>query len=281
MSSKLPPIEILRGHVEQVIRLATGVIERAAIDRAAPLAALQAALIGLLGWAITQASCMAGGLQSPLPQGIAPNVRSMLETLITALYLTDSKATDAERERRLERYFRGVRRDQVKLRKALDPFPVLKETFLVDAELERRERLEYEAIEAGLPAKDRMGGRHWAGLPHGLLSVADEVGMGSDYAVQYRVNSGSTHAGRPWDIAQFEEAKSTVLPSLTKNRDLAVPLGFDAFRYLAWLLQIVGESGAVALKGEERAELDQYRRFMQPLVDLLAKGIVGAGPPLR
>jgi hypothetical protein len=202
----------------------------------------------------------------------------MLETLVTALFLTDPKATPGEREERLGRFFRGVRRDQVKLRDALDQYPTLKRVFLVDHALAEREKKELQAGEASLPPQKRLG-KHWSGTKEGLKGMAEAVGLGSDYAVRYRVNSGSMHANRPWDMVRFDPAGRRVIPSLAAHRDLAVPLGCDALRYLAWLLAVAQDCGAVALHQSEQATLEQYRRYLEPLAALLEKGILCPVPP--
>jgi hypothetical protein len=121
----------------------------------------------------------------------------MLESLITILYLTGPSVTERERRRRLDRYYRGVRREQVKLRSALDFYPAMKARLIKDSILIDRERTEYDRKEASLPKAEKLGRGHWSGLPHGLQSLAEAVGLDSDYALQYKHHSGTTHANRP------------------------------------------------------------------------------------
>ena len=182
------------------------------------------------------------------------------------------------RETRIDRFLRGVRAAQVKLRNALAPYPILKDTFLTDRELAERESEELKRTEAALPLEKRIGTGHWSGMSQGLKSVAETVGLGADYAVQYRVNSGSIHASRPWDTVRFDPGSLLVVPSLEVNRDLGTPLAFDALRYLAWLLLEADGTDAVSLRQSEQKILGHYRQFAAPLDELLKKGIVGPGP---
>jgi hypothetical protein len=202
----------------------------------------------------------------------------MLESLITILYLADPSVTQRERRRRLDRYYRGVRREQVKLRSALDLYPAMKARLIKDSILIDREKTEYDRIEASLPKAEKLGGGHWSGLPHGLQSLAEAVDLGSDYALQYRLHSGATHANRPWDQVPFRADRSSVIPTLAANRAAGVPLSFDALRYLAWCLAAAHDCGALALTSSEQRALGQRRHYLQPIEVLFAKGIVGSGP---
>ena len=278
MLEKLPPLEVVAQQLQRVVGLAHASVGRTVVDRSSSDAGLKSALLGLLGWAVVEGHCVLAGLGSATPQGVAPNVRSMLETLITARYLTDEQQNDQVLEGRLERFFRGVRAAQVKLRNALDEYPILKKTFLVDESLAKREREELQKTEAALPPDQRLGNRHWSGLPQGLKSVAEAVKLGADYAVQYRVNSGSVHASRPWDTVRFDSNGLLVVPDLESNSDLAIPHAFDALRYLAWVLAIAQEAGTIALHRSEQQILSEYQKYMQSVDALLKEGIVGAGP---
>lgn len=271
-------LEPLLQVLDSAIKLATDTFSRAAVDRTSDGAALRFAVLSLLGWGITQGGCVTASLRTKTPQGIAPNVRSLLESLITARYLTDPNTTEKEGDDRLYRYFRGVRRAQVKLRDALNGFPILKKVYLTDPELADKEKTEYTQLEKSLPPDRRLKNKHWSGAAEGLKAMADTVGMGSDYAVQYRVHSGSAHGNRPWDQAIFDADKMIVVPALDKLRDTGVLLGFDAFRYLTWLLAVGSESGAVALYDSEQEELASYRKYLEPMDALHQKGIVGPGP---
>lgn len=276
--ASLPPVEQIATHIETVARLAADALSRTVIDRDSPDAAAHAAVAALLGWQLTQARCVLGGLKSEAPQGISPNVRSMLETLVTALYLIDPKANESEREDRLERYYRGTRREQVRLRSGLDAFPNLRNVFLIDPALADREKAEYDELEVKLPADKKLGRRHWSGKQEGLKAIADAVGLASDYAVDYRVTSGSIHANRPWDTARFEDSGLLIIPSPDGHRDMAIPLAFNALRYLAWLLREAVRADAVTLYRSELEVLSKYEQYMESLEILFAKGIVGPPP---
>jgi hypothetical protein len=275
MAESLPSIDVIREQLERVLVVAEAATRRAAVDRDDPRAALQAVTLGLLGMAVAEAHCIAAALRAPMPQGTAPNVRAMLEVLVTVEYLNDDRATEEEAEDRLDRYYRGVRREQVRLRSSLDAFPVLKATFVTDQELAERERLELQAKEAGLP-DDRRLKRHWS-RAGSLQGMAEAVGLGSDYAVQYRVNSGSAHGNRPWDMARVDERGLLICPDLDRNRDLGVPHGFDAQRYLAWTLSIAHANGTVALYESEQVVIGELAKYRQSLETLVAQGVVGAG----
>ena len=277
MLKKLPTVEAVAQQLTRVVELAHAAVNRTFVDRFSTDAGLNSALLGLLGWAVVEGHCVLAGLLSATPQGIAPNVRSMLETLITARYLTDEQQDGQILQGRLDRFYRGVRAAQVKLRSALDEYPLLKKTFLVDESLARREREELRKTEAALPPDQRLGNSHWSGLPHGLKSVAEAVELGADYAVQYRLNSGSVHALRPWDTARFDSNGLLVVPALESNTDLAIPLAFDALRYVAWMLYIARDADAVVLYRSEQQVLSEYQKYMQSVDALLKKGVVGAG----
>lgn len=118
MNSK--DIAQIRTHLELVLGLAEKAFSRAAVDRASESAAQHSALLALLSWAMCQGYCVVEGLKGRTPHGVAPNIRAMLEALITAMYLVDPATDSAERHDRLDRFYRGVRRAQVKLRGALD-----------------------------------------------------------------------------------------------------------------------------------------------------------------
>lgn len=267
----------IREHFKCVLELADEAFSRAAVDRHSDSADLDSALLGLLGWAICQGYCVAESLNSKTPQGVAPNVRSMLEALITALYLIDPAADEAERYDRLDRFYRGVRRAQVKLRSALDDHPLLKKVFEVDSELAKRERDEYEKNEKTLTPDRRLKRGHWSGKSDALKGMADAVGIGSDYAVQYRLHSGSLHGNRPWDQVLFDAAGPLIVPSLSDSADMARPLAFDALRYLSWILSIAATSGSVQLYASEQAQLHSYDKYMQPMDALFDQRIVGIG----
>lgn len=274
---KQEDITQIRDHLKWVLELADEAFSRAAVDRHSDAADLDSALLGLLGWIICQGYCVTEGLNSKTPQGVASNVRSMLEALITALYLIDPAASEAERHDRLDRFYRGVRRAQVKLRRALDDYSSLKKVFEVDSELAKHERDEYEKNERTLSPDRRLKGGHWSGKPEALKGMAEAVGIGSDYAVQYRLHSGSLHGNRPWDQVLFDPSGALILPSLSDNAAMALPLAFDALRYLSWILSITDKSGSVRLYASEQAQLDSYDKYMQPMDALFDKGIVGAG----
>jgi hypothetical protein len=202
----------------------------------------------------------------------------MLESLITILYLVQPSVTPLERRRRLDRYYRGVRREQVKLRSALDPYPAMKAGLIKNLVLINREKTEFAQKEALLPKAEQLGSRHWSGLSHGLQSLAEAVGLDSDYALQYRLYSGSTHANRPWDQVPFHGDRSSVIPTLAANKAAGVPLSFHALRYLAWGLAAAHDCGALTLTPHEKKRLDRRRHFLQPIEVLFAKGIIGRGP---
>ncbi|MBI4502739.1 MAG: hypothetical protein HY700_16455 [Gemmatimonadetes bacterium] len=264
--------------LDSATALAMVAFSGAAIDRSSSTAPLQLAVLSLLGWGVRQGQCIHAGLAIGAASGVSPNVRSLLESLLTAQYLADSRIDVAERENRLDRYFRGVRREQVKLRSALDHYPALKKVYITELELAERERVEYQEGEKALPADKRLDGGHWSGQPEGLKSLAEAVGMGSDYAIQYRLHSGSAHGNRPWDQALFEPDKLVVIPALDKNEDSGVPLGFDALRYLTWLTAIAFEVDAVRLSGSEQEELSKLRKYLEPIEVLHSKGIIGTDP---
>lgn len=271
-------LEPLLRVLDSALKLANDAFSRAAVDRTSEEAGLQLAVLGLLGWGISQGQCVAASFRTTTPQGIAPNVRSLLEALVTAKYLADPTASVDEREDRLDRYFRGVRRAQVKLRDALNDFPILKRVYLTDPSLADREKREYQKLEKSLPAHRRLDNKQWSGAAEGLKGMAESVGMGSDYAVQYRLHSGSTHANRPWDLTLFDPNRMIIVPALDKMQDTGVSLGFDAFRYLVWLIDVAARCGAVTLYATEQEELGSYRKYMEPMEALHDKGIVGPEP---
>lgn len=195
----------------------------------------------------------------------------MLECLIVARFLTDDGADATELESRLERYFRGVRKEQVKSRNALNEYPQLKKIFQVDDALATRERDELKLFEAALPADQRLKG-HWSGL--GLEAIAKAVGLGADYAVQYRLHSGVSHGNRPWDFVKLT-SEGLGTPDLTSSKDLGFYIGFDALRYLTWMLTIALNANTVQLYQTEQKDLRQYADFAQSLEDLSNKGIIG------
>lgn len=278
MGRTVPPIAVVQRQLRAVARLTQSALRRCVIDRALRNAGLHAVVLGLLTWALAEALCIAEACRSEAPQGISPNVRSMLESLITILYLADPSVTQRERRRRLDRYYRGVRREQVKLRSALDLYPAMKARLIKDSILIDREKTEFARKEALLPKAEQLGSRHWSGLPHGLQSLAEAVGLGSDYALQYRLHSGATHANRPWDQVPFRADRSSVIPTLAQNRAAGAPHSFDALRCLAWCLAAAHDCGALTLTPSEQGALGQHRRFLQPIEVLFAKGIVGSGP---
>jgi uncharacterized protein DUF5677 len=265
----------ISGHLERIVALADQAFSRARPDRTSDAAPLQPAVLGLLGWAICEAYCVIAGLVTKTPQGVAPNVRSMLEALITAKYLA-APAETAEADDRLDRYYRGVRRAQIVLRDAVSEYAPLKAVYAVDQKLAEGERNEYKQNEGSLPPERRLR-KHWSGKPEGLKTMADIVGLGADYAVQYRLHSGSTHGNRPWDQALFDPQNTLIVPSLEENRGMGLPLAFDALRYLAWILAIAHECGAVAFSQSEQDGLQLYRKYCEPMDVLHEKGIVGAG----
>ena len=128
-----------------------------------------------------------------------------------------------------------------------------------------------------LPAARRLDGRHWSGRSEGLKGMADAVGLGPDYAVQYRLHSGSVHANRPWDQILFDPAGPLVVPALDEHKPMGLSLALDALRYVAWLLSIAHTSGAVPLYASEQNEVNSYSKYLEPLDALFQKGIVGAG----
>jgi hypothetical protein len=278
MGRKVPPIAVMQRELRAVAQLAQPALRRCVIDRASRNAGLHAVVLGLLTLALAEALCIAEACRSEAPQGTSPNVRSMLESLITILYLTDPSVTERERRRRLDRYYKGVRREQVKLRSALDLYPAMKARFIKDSILIDREKTEFARIEASLPKAERLGRGHWSGLPHGLQSLAEAVGLGSDYALQYRHHSGTTHANRPWDQVPFRADRSSVNPTLVANRVVGAWCSFDAWRYLAWCLAAAHDCGALSLTSREQRALGQRRYYLQPIEVLFAKGIVGSGP---
>jgi len=265
----------IRTLLEAVVTLADQAFSRAAPKRTDADVALRTAVLGLFGWGICEGYCVVEALKSKTPQGVAPIVRSLLEALITALYLADTAVSSAERSARLDRYFRGVRREQVRLRSALDDYPTLKAVFLPDTGLADREREEYRQREEASSPEHRLGRAHWSGVPDGLKGMAEDVGLGSDYAVQYRIHSGSTHGNRPWDQARFDPDGLLIIPSLATNASMGIPLGFDTARYLAWLLIIGFDCGAIPLEAAEVEQLNQYRKYAQSMEALHEQGIVG------
>ena len=68
-----------------------------------------------------------------------------------------------------------------------------------------------------------------------------------------------------------------VVPALESNTDLAIPLAFDALRYVAWMLGIARDADAVVLYRSEQQVLSEYQKYMQSVDALLKKGVVGAG----
>ncbi len=278
MRRKVPPIIVMQRELRAVVRLARSAIRRCVVYRASRNSGLHAAVLALLTWALAEALCVVEASQSEAPQGISPNVRSMLESLATILYLADPSVTQPERRRRLDRYFRGVRREQVKLRSALDVYPAMKARLITHTTLIDREKTEYDRIEASLPKAEKLGRGHWSGLPHSLQSMAEAVDLGSDYALQYRLQSGAAHANRPWDQVPFRADRSSVIPTLAVNKAAGVPLLFDALRYLAWCLATAHDCGALALTPREQEILGQRRQYLQPIEVLFVKGIVGSGP---
>lgn len=177
-------------------------------------------------------------------------------------------------ERRLERYLRGVRAEQVKLRAALKGHGALLQFFEVDEDLADREAEELRAVEAVLPQQDRLG-RHWSGLPEGLKSVAEAVGFAADYTVQYRAHSGSAHANRVWDMLEVDLSNPIVFPK-SPIAGTGVPLAFDALRYIGLLLRAAHTCGAVQLYRSEQATLDGVKQYLQPMDVLFANGTLGS-----
>ncbi len=278
MRRKLSRIAAAKRELRAMAQLTQSALRRCVINRTARDAGLHAMVLGLLAWTLVEALCVAEACGSKAPQGTSPNVRSMLESLVTILYLADPSVTQRERRRRLERYYRGVRREAVKLRGALDGYPAMKAYLITNRILIDRERAEYEGIEASLPKADKLGRAHWSGLPQGLLSLAEAVGLDSDYALQYRLHSGAAHANRPWDQLPFCADRSSVIPALEANNAVGIFLSLDAFRYLAWCLATAHDCGALALTLREQEILGQHRKYLQPIEVLFAKGIVGSGP---
>lgn len=271
-------VEALTTELRRMTELAHTAIDRTVVDRSADEAGLHAALLAFLGWMVVEAHCVTAGLTTATPHGVGPNIRSMVEALITARYLTNDSEAPSELERRLERYYRAVRKEQVKLRSALDDYPVLKKTFLVDEALATRERDELKFTEAALPPSEKLKGAHWSGLPNGLKSVAESVGLGGDYRIQCRLHSGALHGNRPWDLLKLEPTGRLGIPDLNSGQGLVVPLAFDALRYLAWMVKISATAGAIALYRSEQKYLSEQNQFLQPLETLLSQGIVGPSP---
>ena len=165
----------------------------------------------------------------------------------------------------------------MKLRSALDAYPAMKAALIRDPTLMDRDRTEFLQKEAALPVAEQLGRRHWSGLSDGLQDLAQAVGLGSDYALLYKLYSGAAHANRPWDQAPFRADTSLVIPTLSHTRATGISLSFNTWRYLAWCLAAACDSGALALYPSEQRALDQYRHFLEPVEILFAKGIIGAG----
>jgi hypothetical protein len=269
------PIKAVREMLLEAIKLAEPVFERTDIDRTSTTAALDTALLAMLGWCISQAYCMHSALATRTPHAVGPNVRAMLEALISAMYLTDPKADPAETKNRLDRYYRGARRAQVKLRSALDAYPGLKMKLIINQALADAERDELKHVEDALPHEHRLGKKHWSGRADGLKSMAEAVGLDSDYALQYRIHSGSAHGNRPWDQVLVDRKGLLVKPVLDDTNNAGFSYGSDAFRYLAWSLDVAYSSGTVCLDDSEIAKLESFRTFLEPIDVLIEKGVIG------
>lgn len=258
--------------------LAEEKLSKGVADRDDPQGPLQAMVLAALAATVRQAQCVGAIIEKQSARGALPNVRAMFELLVTARYLADPTVSEAESERRLERYFRGVRREQVKLRDALQSYPELQAGFAIDTSHAAQEKAEYTTSEQSLPKPERLGSAHWSGLPDGLKGMADVGGLGSDYAFLYKISSGMAHANRPWDEVSFDPGVALILPKVGGDT-FAGPIAFDAIRYLAWLLNMAHELGVVALYQSEQAQIEPLKKYLKPLNVLFKEGLVGAGTP--
>ena len=221
------------------------------------------------------------GLRGEAPNAITPNVRTILEILITVSYLVDPSAKQDERDKRLDRFMRAARETQVKLREAFQDYPILRSALIEDEEVAALEAAELADYEANLPKEDRLG-RHWSSLKAGLRSMAELVGLGADYALQYRLHSGMSHARRPWDHLVVDLSQPLILPNLQRRRTAAVSIGFDALRYVAWILSVAQQQGAVAMYNSEQEQFARFRQFLRPIDTLMSNGtLASTRVPLR
>jgi hypothetical protein len=262
--------------LRSVAALASEAALKGVADRDDPQGALQAMVLATLTGSVRQARCVSAIIADQNARGALPNVRAMFELLVTARYLADPTAADAER--RLERYYRGVRREQVKLRDAMQSYPELEKAFVIDLTHAAQEKTEYAALEKALAQTERLGSGHWSGLPDGLRGMSDVVGLGSDYAFLYKISSGMAHANRPWDDVSFDPNVALILPKSGPD-EFAGPIALDAIRYLAWTLVMAHELGVVALYQSQQAELAPLKKYLKPLDILFKEGLVGAGTP--
>jgi hypothetical protein len=270
MSSSIP------GTLLSLVALADNKLNHGVADRDDPQGVLQAVILAALAATIRQAHCVGAIIEKQGARGALPNVRAMFEQLVTGRYLADPMVSDVESERRLERYFRGVRREQVKLRDALQSYPELQSGFAIDIGHASQEKAEYTTAEQSLPKADRLGSAHWSGLPDGLRGMAEVVGLGSDYAFLYKISSGMAHANRPWDEISFDPSVPLILPKVGGD-GFAGAIAFDAIRYLAWLLRMAHELGVIPLYQSEQAQIEPLKKYMKPLNILFKEGLVGAG----
>ena len=97
MRRKVPPVAVMQRQLRTVARLTHRVLRRSFVDRSSRDAGLHAVVLGLLTWALAEALCVSEASRSKAPQGVSPNVRSMLESLITILHVADPSVTRRER----------------------------------------------------------------------------------------------------------------------------------------------------------------------------------------
>jgi hypothetical protein len=274
---------VLPSSASETLRFLASLADEAAANGAAdrddPQGALHALVLAALTGSVRQARCVHAIIDAQSARGALPNVRAMFELLVTARYLADPTVPPQAADARLERYYRGVRREQVRLRDALQPYPELQKAFVVDLTHAVKEKAEYIALEQSLSKDERLGSGHWSGLPDGLRGMADVVGLGSDYAFLYKISSGMAHATRPWDDVTFDPGVALVLSNSGPD-EFAGPIAFDAMRYLGWTLVMAHELGVVALYRSQQAELAPLRKYLKPLNVLFKEGLVGAGAPL-
>ena len=258
-----------------LVKLAEEKLGHGVADREDPQGSLQAMILAALAATVRQAQCVAAIVEKHSARGALPNVRAMFELLVTARYLADPTVPEAESERRIERYLRGVRREQVKLRDALRSYPELQSGFAIDVTHAAQEKAEYATAEQSLPKNEQLGSKHWSGLPEELKGMADVAGLGSDYAFLYKISSGMAHANRPWDEVTFDPDVALILPKVGGDT-FAGPIAFDAIRFLAWLLTMAHELGVVALYQSEQVQIQPLKKYLKPLNVLFKEGLVGA-----
>jgi hypothetical protein len=253
--------------------------DRAVADRCDPEGPLHVATLALLSEAIGQAKCIAAAIDAGCARSAWPNLRALFEIMVTFQYLAAPSITRDVRDSRLERYFRGVRQAQVRWRAALSEHPAMAAVLIRDPALVESERSELEAYEAELPKAQRLG-KHWSGEAGGLRGMAESVGLGSDYAMLYRMTSGLAHGSRPWDTVIFDSSLPIVVPRSGPDNGLARPLAFDAVRLLGWLLATAHQLGIAILYRTEQSALQDIVKYYKPLDVLYRDGLVGADGPV-